>query len=131
MKFLKTIIIILIATTLFFSCKKQAGPGGLASIKGRVYGTDVTSSGTVRDSGYLGNQHVFISVAGDKYFFDDIKSSYDGTFEFKFLRKGSYDVWTYSNCDTCLWKQKLVLIPNVEISGRKETVDVGVVKIIF
>lgn len=131
MNFLKTFIIAVIATTLFFSCKKQPGLGGLATIKGKIYGTDVTSSGTVRDSGYLGNQTVFISAAGDTYSFDDVKSSYDGTFQFKFLQKGNYDIWTYSNCDTCLWKQKKVLLPSINISGRKETVDVGVIKIIF
>jgi hypothetical protein len=131
MNFLKKNLFLIFLTLSFFACKKQPGLGGLATIKGKIFATDVTASGSVRDSGFLGNQTVFISAAGDTYSFDNVKTSYDGSFEFKFLQKGDYDIWTFSNCDTCTWKQKKVLIPNINISGRTETVDMGVVKIII
>ena len=33
------------------ACKKEAGEGGLASIKGKVYGYDINSYGVLVDSG--------------------------------------------------------------------------------
>lgn len=114
-----------------YSCKKDPGPGGLATIRGKIYGIDLTTSGDVKDSGYLGNQRVFIGVAGEPAHFDDVRSSYDGSFEFKFLRKGSYDVWTFGDCDTCTWKQQKVMVSGVEISEKKQTVEVGDMKVLF
>ncbi|RYZ14022.1 MAG: DUF3823 domain-containing protein [Sphingobacteriales bacterium] len=113
------------------SCKKDAGPGGLATIKGRVFATDVTTSGNIKDSGYIGNQRVFISVSGNTVQFDDVKTSYDGSYEFKFLRKGQYDVWAYSDCDTCVWAQQKVILTGIDISDKKQTVVAPDLRIIF
>lgn len=112
-------------------CKKEAGPGGLATIKGKVYGRDITASGGLRAEGYIGDVRVFISVSGNPSYFEDIRTSYDGSFEFRFLRKGSYDLWTYSDCDTCLLKQQLVMRQGVTIDGRKETKVVPDFEIIY
>jgi hypothetical protein len=131
MSFLKSGILPLLFIILIISCKKDPGPGGLASIRGKVFGTDVTASFNMRDSGYLGNQRVFISVANDPIYFDDVRTSYDGSFEFSFLRKGSYDVWSYSDCDTCTWKQQMVIRKGIEIDDKKETVTIEDLRVIF
>jgi hypothetical protein len=123
--------IVLLGMICFVSCRKEAGPGGLASVKGKVYGIDVTTSGDVKSEGYVGDQRVYIGVTNDTYSFQDVRTSYDGTYEFKYLRKGTYDVWAYSDCDTCAWKQKLVIKKGIEISDKKETVTVEDLKIIF
>jgi hypothetical protein len=128
---LKYGIIPLLICLSIISCKKDAGPGGLASIRGKVFATDVTTGGNVKDSAYIGGQRVYISVTNDPYHFDDIRTSYDGSYEFKFLRKGTYDVWTYSDCDTCLWKQKKEMIQGIKITEKKQSVTVEDIKIIF
>lgn len=116
---------------LFTSCSKDAGPGGLASIKGKVYGRDITTSGNLKSEGYLGDQRVFISVANDPYSFDRVNTSYDGSFEFKFLQKGSYDIWAFSDCDTCAQKQQLVIMKGISISDKKQTVTVADLEVIY
>jgi hypothetical protein len=123
--------IALLALLCFAACKKDAGPGGLASIKGKVYGTDVTTAGNIKSQGYIGDQRVFIGVSNDPYSFEDVRTSYDGSYEFRFLRKGTYDVWAYSDCDTCVQKQKLVIKKGIEISDKKETVMVEDLQIIY
>lgn len=123
-------IVFLMLCLLSLACKKDAGPGGLATIKGKVYGRDVTSSGNLKAEGYIGDVRVYISVAGNPSYFDDTRTSYDGSYEFRFLRKGSYDLWVYSDCDTCAWKQKYE-VKSVEISSKKETVTVPDFNIIF
>ncbi|MDA8556711.1 hypothetical protein N9K77_00690 [bacterium] len=32
---------------------------------------------------------------------DDVNTSYDGTFEFKYLNKGNYEIFVYSDCVDC------------------------------
>ncbi|RYZ55892.1 MAG: hypothetical protein EOP49_01855 [Sphingobacteriales bacterium] len=125
------LIAVLFSTVLFIACKKEAGPGGLASIKGKVFATDVTASGTERDSNYIGDHRVYISVSGNSSHFDDVRTSYDGTYKFSSLRKGSYDVWTFGECDTCVWTQKKVMLTGVEISEKKQEVELPDLRIIL
>jgi hypothetical protein len=129
MKFLK---IGILCSVLFAinSCKKDPGPGGLATVKGKVFAIDITTAGNVKDSGYIAEQKVYISVSGDADFFDSKRTSYDGSYEFNWLRKGTYDVWSFSDCDTCVWKQQKVL-KTVEVGSKKATVTVDDLKIIF
>jgi hypothetical protein len=124
------LIILSILLLSFVSCKKEAGPGGLATIRGKVFGTDVTVNGNTRATGYIGDVRVFISVANNPSYFDDIRTSYDGSYEFKFLREGRYDVWAFSDCDTCAWKQRYDL-KGIEITSKRQTVDVEDINIIF
>ncbi len=129
MNFLRISIVAGLAL-LLFACKKDPGPGGLATIKGKVFGTDVTGSGNVKDSGYIGDTRVYIAVAGKSEPFEDVRTSYDGTYEFPFLRKGSYDVWAFGECDTCNRTQMFDL-KTVRISGKRETVIVEDLRIIY
>ena len=62
--------------------------------------------------------------------FDDVRTSYDGSYEFPFLRKGSYDVWVFGECDTCN-KTQMFDLKTVEISGKRETVIVDDLRIIY
>ena len=130
-KIIKTGIAYLFICFLFVSCTKEAGPGGLATIKGKVYGRDITSGGNLKAEGYMANWRVFISVANNPSYFDDIRTSYDGSYEFKFLRKGSYDIWAFSDCDTCAIKTQAVIKKGIEISDKKGEVTVPDLEIIY
>lgn len=124
------LLLVATSTLAFFSCSKEEGYGGLAKINGKVYGYDVTSSGSIRAEGYVGEAKVYISKHGDPYYFDDVNTSYDGSFQFRFLNEGSYDLWVYSDCDTCTWKQKYE-IKAVTVSSKKQTVLLPDFEIIF
>ena len=124
------VVAVLLIAIGFYSCSKDEGYGGLAKISGKVYGYDVTSSGNIRAEGYMGEVKVYISEHNNPNYFDNVNSSYDGSFEFKYLNKGSYDLWAFSDCDTCVWKQKYE-IKAVTISTKKQAVTVEDFKIIF
>lgn len=117
---MKKIIILLFAIS-FLSCSKEEGYGGLATIKGKVYGKDFNSSGYLVGEGYLGDISVYISKRGSTNYFDKVDSAYDGSFTFKFLHKGTYDIWVFGDCDTCTWEQTFVK-KTIRISSTKQTV---------
>jgi hypothetical protein len=117
---MKKIIILFIAFSLF-SCSKEEGYGGLATITGKVYGKDFNSSGYLVGEGYIGDVSVYISKSGETAYFDKVDSAYDGSFTFKFLHKGTYDIWVYGDCDTCAWDQTFTK-KTITISSSKETV---------
>lgn len=105
------------------SCSKEEGYGGLAAIEGKVYAKDFNSGGTLVDEDYLGDVSVYISKSGETNYFDKVDSAYDGSFMFKFLQKGTYDIWVFGDCDNCTWDQTYEK-KTVTISSSKETVTV-------
>ena len=84
----KIVLVLLSLITLIISCKKEAGQGGRATIKGKVYAEywdkDFFSK---QDSAYAPNVDVYIIYGNDASYGDNQKTSYDGTFEFKYLLK--------------------------------------------
>ena len=82
------------------SCKKEPGPGGLATIKGKVYAYDFTPGKELESEGYIGDIRVYIAAENDSVAFDDTRTSYNGSFEFPFLHKGHYKVWVFAESDT-------------------------------
>jgi hypothetical protein len=123
----------LIACLLVFlsGCKKDPGEGGMASIRGRVMKEVrivLSNPGTVQYTVPAADQDVFI-VFGDHISPDDrIWTNYNGEFEFRNLRKGDYTIYAYSKDTTGMPgvdPDRMVIRMEVEISDRKETVDVG------
>jgi hypothetical protein len=115
------LLLIIAITSLFFSCSKDEGYGGLASITGRVFGKDLNSSGVLVSEDYLGGVKVYIAAHGSNSSFDSVDSSYDGTFRFEFLHKGKYDIWIFGDCDSCSWDQTYEL-RTIEISSKRSSV---------
>lgn len=117
------IIICIIFITILTSCSKDEGYGGLATIKGKVYGKDYNSNGALVSEGYVGDFKVYISKHDDPNYFDKVDSSYDGSYKFEFLHKGTYDVWVFGDCDSCSWDQ-VYSLETVEITSKRQTVEV-------
>lgn len=109
------------ALAIISACQKGPGEGGTSTIMGKVFVMNYNSSGQFVDSFYAQDEHVYIIYGDEAYFGDDIKTSYDGTYEFPFLRKGPYSVFAYSRCDTCAAGQQAVLI-TTEISKNHSVV---------
>jgi hypothetical protein len=120
-----SIALLALFTSLFFqSCEKDAGEGGNSSIRGYVHVTDYNSTFLVVQGEYPGaDEYVYIIYGNDVSYGDRIRTSPDGTFEFKYLREGKYTIYVYQD-DTTLSGQSVVA-RNVEINKKKQSVDLG------
>jgi len=106
----------------FISCQKEAGEGGSGKITGKLYGYDVNNAGVVTDSGYAAGYRVYISFGEDGNANNDVRTSYNGQYEFSGLRKGNYTVFAYSQCDTCLFNQATIK-QTVMLNSNKDEVN--------
>jgi len=89
-------------TILLAGCTKPEGEGGTSTIQGKVYAFDYNSAGVLIDGYYLPDEDVYIIYGdGDYYYDDDYTTSFDGSFRFQYLTKGTYTVFVYSDCETC------------------------------
>ncbi len=116
----------LFAVILSVSCKKPAGEGGNSSIKGNIWVEEWDATFTVHNSSNdrvgMGD-NVFIIYGDDVSYGDKKECSYDGTFEFKYLRKGTYTIYVYSKDPGPSGTKAIV--KTVEITDKKQTVDAG------
>jgi|688.fasta_scaffold16188_8 hypothetical protein len=117
-------------TVTLLSCGKMEGYGGKASISGKVYGRDYTPNGNLSSEDYIGDVRVYISKHGSTQYFDDIRTSYDGSYQFDYLQVGKYDLWAFGDCDNCDWDQMFDLI-TIEITAKKEVVVAPDIEITF
>lgn len=128
---------ILLATVLLFlaSCTKQPGEGGGASIRGKVM-TEVrvvpANPNSVVNTYPAADEDVFI-VYGDNVSPDDrVWTNYNGEFEFQFLRQGNYTIYLLSadtNSTSTIDPNAMPIIREIEITGRKESIDLGEITI--
>ena len=112
----------------FWSCKKTAGEGGNSSIKGKVLTEEWNKTFTVKNFEYPGaDEYVYIIYGDDVSYGDRIKTSYDGAFEFKYLRPGNYKVYVYSQQYQTSTNQSpfTPVLKEVEITKKKEVLDLG------
>lgn len=112
---------------LFLGCSKAPGIGGKASIKGKLTGRFYTDTELTMFAGLsaLGDENVYIIYGNEQTFYnDDISTSYDGSFEFNYLRPGKYVVFMYENCYPCSALQQEILF-EVEITEKNQVVDLG------
>ena len=111
----------------FLGCSKAPGIGGKASIKGKLTGRFYTDTELTMFAGLgaLGDENVYIIYGNEQTFYnDDISTSYDGSFEFNYLRPGKYVVFMYENCYPCSALQQEKLF-EVEITEKNQVVDLG------
>lgn len=128
MKFIKPIIsgICLTMFVFFFtSCSKEEGKGGEYSIKGKVlvnYYQDNFS--TKSGSGVAKDYEVYILYGDQVGLGDKVRTDYKGEFEFKYLQKGNYKIYVYSDDTTMLSPSgRTILVQEVSISGNKTLDD--------
>jgi len=111
---------------LLFSCKKPAGEGGQASIRGKVIVYDYNSSLTTLKAIYPAyDVDVYIIYGDDVSYGDKLKTGPDGMYEFKYLRKGKYKIYVYSKVlsSSNPAPEDEAIIKEVTISKRKGAVD--------
>lgn len=131
----KTVITILsILLLIVSSCSKKEGEGGTATIKGKVIVKLCSDSfDTIYAEFPDEERDVYIIYGNDDYYGDKTETHYDGSFQFSYLRKGTYKVFAYSDDETGLSDNgkkpvlvdvnvdkngKIVEIPNIEVYDR-------------
>lgn len=130
MKKLILISILFSSTFIFFSsCKKEAGKGGKASIKGTVIATYYCSeNGESKTVSGANGQRVYISYGGGNSYDDDLRAGTNGEFEFEYLNPGTYRITVISECDTCATGESEVST-TIEIGKKDKNTSVGEIKI--
>lgn len=121
-----------LAGLLFFtqSCTKVEGPGGSSSIVGKIHVNVYDVAGNLINDYDAPKEDVFLLYGDDDTFYDDdTKTSYDGTFAFNYLQKGSYKLFVYQDCNSCASGKEPVFV-DVEITDSKTTIDVGTINIV-
>ncbi len=125
-------LIILFALVLI-SCEKQPGPGGKATVKGKVYARDYDNTQNYLISqGYSPGEKVYIIYGSNTSIGKTVTTSTDGSFEFKYLQKGHYKVFVNSLDTAHKVKGNDTEYPitvEFDITGTKETVQLDDIKI--
>lgn len=113
------------------SCNKEPGQGGRAIIKGRIFEnlhTTIYPWGIIDDSIPATNKKVYLLHGlEDSTYDDDFNTSYDGSFEFKYLTKGDYQIFVYTKQvkEDSSGIENAVHKINLNISERKQVINVG------
>jgi hypothetical protein len=126
--------ILILAFCLFFmaACTKDEGEGGTSTIKGTLFEKVYDNSyRTVLSQSYSPDEKVFIIYGGDhETYDDDYNTSYNGTYEFKYLQKGTYKIFAYTTDTTGVSvtgyvdenKPKIPMFATVDITENNSTV---------
>lgn len=119
--------IFLLALSLL-ACEKEPGEGGMAKIGGKVIIEDYNFDFSIlRDTYPAQDYDVYIIYGDDPYYGDKIKTSYDGYFEFDYLREGDYTIFVYSKDKTLdynVTSKMLIIERQVSISSKKQEIIV-------
>ena len=119
---------------LITGCKKEEGIGGTSTIRGKVIVHDFDGAflEQVPRSIYPSkDEKVYIIYGEDDNLYDEnFNTSFDGSYEFKYLQKGKYRLFVYSKDSTgakttgMLSSVKIPIIVNVEVKSNGSTVEV-------
>ncbi|MBC7695367.1 MAG: hypothetical protein H7141_07985 [Burkholderiales bacterium] len=91
------ILLLFVLTFYLSACKKKVGPGGQATVIGKVYANDYDNTyNYLISKGYSSGTKVYIVYGDEKNIGNTMTTSIDGTFEFKYLTKGHYKVYALS-----------------------------------
>lgn len=124
-------LFILITIFSLSSCKKTAGEGGTSSIKGTIVVEDWNKSFTIKNGEYPGfDEDVYIIYGDDVSYGERTKANNKGEFEFKYLRKGKYKIYVYSEDKTLQAVSGSISVEKeTEISKNKTTITLDEIRI--
>lgn len=125
---MKYFLLILAATGLLLSCEKPPGEGGTSTIRGRIWVEDYNDNFTLLENNYWAEEErVYIIYGGDtsEFYDDDIRTSFNGLYEFNYLRPGTYSIFAYSLDSTFTsLSGQVPVIRTVEITEEGQTIEV-------
>jgi hypothetical protein len=120
-----SLLLLLVIPVMMISCKKEPGPGGKSTIYGKVLVKDYNSTFTVLQETYYGPEiWVYLIYGDDRDYGDRIQTGYDGTWEFKYLRPGTYKVYALSKDSTLQTNALVPVITEVVVPSKKQDIEV-------
>lgn len=127
-KIVKSVLITILIFNIT-SCDKPAGPGGKATVKGKVYAYDWDNTQRyLLSKGYSAGETVNICYGNNTAIGNDLKTSSDGSFQFLYLTKGHYKIFVNS-LDTSIKVKgndtEISVIKEFDITGTSQTIDLG------
>jgi hypothetical protein len=121
-----SLVFFLVLFILTTSCKKEPGPGGKSTIYGKVLVKDYNSTFTVLQETYYGpGIWVYLVYGDDRDYGDRVQTGYDGTWEFKYLRPGTYKVYALSRDSTLQTNAEVPVITDVVVPNQKQDIEVS------
>ena len=120
------VFLVLIMLPFFFgSCKKEPGPGGKSTLYGKVLVKDYNSTFTVlQETYYAPEVWVYLVYGDDRDYGDRIQTGYDGTWEFKYLRPGTYKVYALSKDSTLQTNAPVPVLREIVVPDKKQDIEV-------
>jgi hypothetical protein len=110
------------------ACTKEPGEGGKAVIKGVVMRQNVNGVGNpVGDAYPYQDNRVFIIYGDHDFYDDDVRTGPDGNYEFRWLRKGDYTIYTFGECNCP--GNSVEVVQKVTVGDRKEVVTVPTITV--
>lgn len=103
------------------SCKKNPGIGGKSSIQGTVYYKLTDHNGKIISKELAKNERIYITYGDNGFYDDDIRTDFNGTYKFTYLRKGNYTISAYEDCSNCESGLNQVSV-TVELKNNKENI---------
>lgn len=129
MKKFSFISVITLLLFIISACTKNEGVGGSSIIKGKITETKYNASGNATATYAASDFDVYIIYgSGNTFYNDDIKTSYDGSYQFKYLEKGDYTIFVYEDCLTCPSGKKEILV-STTIENNGDTKDMGTIDV--
>jgi len=110
---------------LMAGCEKEPGSGGKSTLYGKVLVKDYNSTFTVLQEVYYAPEVWVYLVYGDNRDYGDrIQTGIGGTWEFKYLRPGSYKVYALSKDSTLQTLAPVPVIHKVTIPDGRQEIEV-------
>ena len=136
-KYFVVLICVTLISSLYISCNKDPGSGGTSFIRGKVWVKQYDKTFSTLTYSYGGyNQTVYILYGTSLSPNNNVKTDYDGNFEFQYLREGSYKIYVYSSDSAAVAGPPInpnapqkAIVKNVEITSGDQTVDAGTIEI--
>lgn len=129
MKIVKIVFFITAVILVSVSCTKEPGVGGSSTVSGKLLANDYNSLGTYLGE-YDAQDYKVYLIYGDEggAFDDDVNTSHDGSFEFKYLQKGNYELFVYSDysyCPLCGNLGDSVISVKFQITDKKQELELS------
>ena len=130
---MKKLILIIPFLLIMAACKKTAGEGGKAKITGTIWVEEWDGNFLVKRYEYAGLDEEVYIIYGDHTSEDDkVTTNYNGTFEFKYLRKVKYKIYIFSDKkqSTSSPNNKEAIIKEVEITSTKQVINLDTLTVL-
>ncbi|TND07632.1 MAG: hypothetical protein FD123_3184 [Bacteroidetes bacterium] len=127
-KFMRNLFSVLTLTVsglamVLSSCSNGPGPGGKATITGKIYVQDYNALCVATGVEYYKpDEEVYIIFGDDASYGERVRTGPDGTYMFQYLRPGKYTVYAYSDVCPITGASVEAVTQTIEVTDKKGTV---------